>query len=87
MSNAEKMRSSSMRSSQVIHNVSMNHADEADPCGDAGSDEQAPDAMNTAVRNAHWQALVEMLWACHAICASPGDPASDPRGQFLHPPV
>jgi hypothetical protein len=66
-----------MRSSQVIYNVPMDPADEADMWGGVDTDEYTPYGANRAVRNAHGLALLELLWACHVICESPGDPASD----------
>jgi hypothetical protein len=66
-----------MRSSQVSYYVPMDRADEADMWGDIGLDEWTLEAANPAVHNAHGLALLEMLWACHAICENPGDPASD----------
>jgi hypothetical protein len=61
----------------MIYNVPMDRADEAQTRGGVGWDECTPDAANPAVRNAHELALLEMLWACHAICAGSGDPVSD----------
>jgi hypothetical protein len=66
-----------MRSSQVINNVLMDRAERTDMYGGVGLDKSIPDAANPEASNAHWQALLEMLWACHAICASSDDPAWD----------
>jgi hypothetical protein len=66
-----------MRSSHVSYYVPMDCADDADMWGDVGLDEWIPEAVDPGVSNAHGLALLELLWACHAICESAGYPASD----------
>jgi hypothetical protein len=58
-----------MRSSQVIHNVPVDGADEAGTCGGVGSDQCTPEAANPRVRDAYWCAsrLINGGWAIRRI--------------------
>jgi hypothetical protein len=58
-----------MRSSQVIHNVPVDGADEAGTCGGVGSDQRTPEAANPRVRDAYWCAsrLINVGWAIRRI--------------------